>query len=455
MVAGNYLSFNALATPQIMISKLYNIWKMFSGNLWFLPVVISLTYLGLTFGVYFAERGVLSEYDFTKFLYNGGVEDAKRVTIALLASMITMATLSISITIVALTLAASQLGPRLIRTFMRDSKTQQFIGVFFGAVIACFALSIILYDAQDDFKLPSLTISFVFTLCFINLFALLGFVNHLGKSCIADEMIKKVSENLMASINRLTHEKGDKEKTPHKKWLASYDRNTTSITSSKNGYIQYIDRNELLNLATDNNTHIKVLLGAGDHVVKHQVVAKISKTNFKDSDLLSDINNAFVIGESRTSTQDIEYSLHHLVEIAIRALSPGINDSYTALSVIDHVTNALAFLLSRELPEPIDYDDKKTPRVMVKSTSEIDMVRNAYEQIRHSGRMMPVILNRLIASVETLMPMCRYDRHVEALQSVSDEIEQDIKSGSLNALEKKEISARCAALKKDLEALKL
>ena len=146
-----------------MISKLYNFWQILRENLWFTPALFCIAYFFATLGLYIMEREYFSDAILPQLFFSGSNDDAKSVILALQSSMITMATLAISITMVVLSLAATQLGPRLIRSFMGDRKTQNYIGLFFGSIVACFLLSSILHDKNPEQWVPKVTLNFILT----------------------------------------------------------------------------------------------------------------------------------------------------------------------------------------------------------------------------------------------------------------------------------------------------
>ncbi len=311
-----------------MLAKLYNTIQLLKSDLWFIPALFCFVFFAVTLASYYLETHYLSNLDLPAYFFQGSTDDAKSVIIALLSAMITMATLAISITIVVLSLAASQLGPRLIKSFMEDQKTKDFFGLFFGTVIACFVLTVILHSRTSEAVTPQVTISFVFVLCLVNLFVLLAFVNHVARSCIADNIILKVSDDLMAALKRLTrnNERNEEPEDVNEQvdWPKDFQQISTHLFFDRSGYVQNIDYDTLIDFAAKHDCRMEIIFKSGYFLVRGEDGVRLySKSPLPDDAELT-IKNCFIIGDSRTSTQDIEYSVRHLVEIGIRALSPGL-----------------------------------------------------------------------------------------------------------------------------------
>lgn len=433
-----------------MISKLYNLWQILKSNLWFVPAMFCLAFLFFTGALYYIEITYFQGYDFPSFFFKGTTDDAKSVIITLLSAMITMATLAISITMVVLSLAASQLGPRLIKTFMADRTTKDYIGLFFGTVMACFALTVILHSRTSEAATPEMTISMVFLLCLINLFILLGFVHHVAKSSIADNVILKVSRDLKDALRRLT-----KDVVKHRyaasqgkaTWPKDFDQMSTRLYFKESGYVQNIDYDQIMEIACEEDLRVKINFKAGHFLVRGEDGVRIyTKVADRADDLQNKITNCFIIGSMRTGTQDIEYSIRHMVEIAIRALSPGINDSFTAMNVLDHLSAALALLFEKDPPSEAFYDDRGTKRMQTKQSDEADVIFLALDQIRFNGASMPGMIRHLLKKLKILVELAPDEGSKAALKLQLNAVRHDIENIESYVSDKKELISEAKAL---------
>ncbi len=413
-----------------MLSWLYNYWQILKTSLWLVPATFCFFYFLSVVTLYEIEIRYFGSLNLPEIFFAGSASDAKILSTSLLSSMITMATLAISITIVALTLAASQLGPRIIKIFMSNRRTQIFMGLFFGVVVACFTLVLALYDVESADVNPKITISVVLALCFANLFVLLAFVNHVAQSIIADNVITNVSRDLKSALSRLTytkvsHFKDDDESDEN--WPENFDEDALKININKSGYIQNIDYEQIARCAKKDDAFVDVVVRSGHFLVNGEVIYRVlCAQNTVQESFQTSLKNSVIIGNTRTPTQDIEYSIRHLVEIATRALSPGINDTFTAITVLDYLSQALAELFEKEIPNPWIKDCEGIVRVRVKRISERDIIMSAFNQIRHEGRHKPVILGHILKKLDTLKNLIKSEQQKNAIKCLLDDLSVDI-----------------------------
>ncbi len=415
-----------------MIAKIYNFFQILRSSLSLVPAIFCLGFFVVTLGIYEIEIAYLKDTELPKILFNGSREDAQNVTIALLSSMITMATLAISITMVVLSLAASQLGPRLIKTFMADRKTQCYIGLFFGTVIACFVLTMILHDTNPEDYRPQITITTVFFMCFANLFVLLTFVHHVAETSIADNIILRVSNELIAALDRLTVSEyeyyKENEKGGDDLWPEDFDDDRKRLRFSNHGYVQHIDYDQIAHIACEHDLFIEIHFKSGHFLVEGEDGLRVYPEDKVDEELEQKIKNTFIIGNTRTPTQDIEYSIRHLVEIALRALSPGINDSFTAVSVVNELSAALSRLFQRKTPSEWIMDENEKVRIWAKQTDEADLIFSAFEQIRQNSKDKPGLIVHLLNKLKVLNELAKTDAEKKGIRNQLKEIEFDIKT---------------------------
>ena len=430
-----------------MFGKIYNFWQLLKSNLWFTPAVFCIAYAAFVLILHHLETTYFVEAKLSPVFFDGDINDAKTVMNALVPSMITMATLTISITVVVLSFAASQLGPRLIKTFLSDARTKYFIGYFFGAVSACFVMIFILHESGSDYHVPKATLTAVFAICFINLFALLGFVHHIAHSCIADTIIMNVSSSLEEAIDRLSPRNAEKP-IRETLWPVDFDQKKTSLIFEQSGYIQYIDYEELVALADEHDLHLHILFKAGHFLIEGENGMEIYPYDHLNAEVRCALRDAFVIGAQRTSTQDLEYSVRHLVEIAIRALSPGINDSFTAISVINHLAAALSRLFQSRMHDADIPNEAGIVRVRTRQNTESDLIFSAFDQIRHSGKSIPAILRHLLEKIEALAGVAQTDIQKQGLLQQVKQIRIDC--APLN--DAADLPARAKTLEEKLKA---
>lgn len=193
-------------------TRLYNLWQLTRASLLYAPALFCGAFVLVGIGLFQLDLSFEEVFPEKRFIYNGDVEEASDVVGLLLTSMVTMTTLAISITMVVLSLAASQLGPRIVRVFMSDRRTKIYIGIFFGTIMLCFTCLGILHDPIAGVSTPRLLVSITFVVCFLNLFILLTYVDYVARSTVADNIVARLTRELRESITRLAPERGE----PHR-----------------------------------------------------------------------------------------------------------------------------------------------------------------------------------------------------------------------------------------------
>ena len=388
-----------------MIPRLLTLWDKIRSSLWALPLAMVAAATLMAIAAMNANIDIGG--DPVWFLYSGSAKQAPQFLGNLVTAMITMATLAISITMVVLTLAAQQLGPRLIRNFMSDWQTQASLGLFIATVV--YLLLVLRSAFGDGDNVANLAITIGTALVLASLASLLIFVHHLAHSIIADNIINKVGEALDHDITRLLPGKDAKQPPP----LPSEGLATGSIPIAAGGYVQAIDIEALVRHATKANAVIELQTRPGHHAVPGTTLALVSP-QIAAKDLAEPVQSAIVTGQTRTAVQDLEFSIHQLVEVALRALSPGINDPFTAVAVLDRLTLSLHLVMTRGAAQTRFADDKKIVRVVMPVSTFEGLTDATFNQIRQTASTNAAILIRMADNIGQLLHLAG-ERHRPAL----------------------------------------
>ena len=292
-----------------MLSKLYNYYQIARQSLFYIPALVCLVYTAMCLGFFALDHTYADNLKDIPVLFNGTLSDAKEIIRVLLSSMITLTVLVISITMVVLSLSANQMGPRLILIFLSNQKTKIYMGLFFGSIAASFVLIGLLHETKSADEIPRLSISAVFIFCFLNLFVLLSYVQHIAQLSVADEVISKVHRELLQSIKRLRAKgSGEEQKVKKDSWPKDFDKKAQKIFSDKSGYVQTIDYKAILELAKNAGAQVKIEYAPGDYIIQNAQIARVLPKNKATPEFQDDLFDAFVFGDVRTATQDIQYS---------------------------------------------------------------------------------------------------------------------------------------------------
>jgi uncharacterized membrane protein len=260
---------------------------------------------------------------------------------------------------------------------------------------------------------------------------LIYFIHHVSLSIHADEIVARVADELIEGIDRLFPEELG-EDSPGSALPGDGTRSngkTAAILAEKDGYLQLIDANALMSITTRENILLKVERRPGHYVVKGGTLATVLDRPGLSDALLDEIRSAFVIGRQRTPVQDIEFTVLQLVEIAVRALSPSINDPFTAITCVDRLGSALSRLASRQLPTAQRVDDEGKLRIIASPTTFAATADAALNQIRQHARSSAAVTIRLLETIAAIAPHARRRDDRDALRRHAEMIVRSARDG--------------------------
>jgi uncharacterized membrane protein len=311
---------------------------------WLRPAVIVLAGLGLGQLAVWLETAHFAGYGAsspeTNWGYSGGAEGARALLSAVASSTIGVAGTTFSITIAALSLASGQMGPRLLRNFTRDARNQVVLGIFLGTFAYALIVLRTVRTVQEVAFVPHLAVTGAIVLAMLSVATLVWFVHHIATSINVDTVVDAVHRDLCRAIADRTLDAGGLP-------APRSDPAGTAIAVAGSGYLQALDAKRLADWAHENGIVVHLRVRPGDYVPSGLPLASLSARVDGVEDALA---GALTFGRRPAALQDLEFPVRQLTEIAVRALSPGINDPFTAGSVVDHFGDALCRLVSRHLP---------------------------------------------------------------------------------------------------------
>ncbi len=422
-----------------MTARLLMIWDGVRNSLWALPIAVVAVAIALVVAVLQLH---LSPDGGVWWLYGGGTTRASSLLGSLLTAMITTATLAISITMVVLTLAAQSLGPRLIPIFMGDTRTKVTLGTLIGTV-AYLLIVLRTVAGSDDQAVPQLAVTLGTMLVLASMVLLLLFVHHLARSIVADTIIGRVGATLDSYSASLLPERRRPALAAEPGLADLAAGQGAPIAAAASGYVQVIDHDALIDAARRRAAVIALSHRPGQFALVGDTLARVQPPSAADDDLTTMIRKAIVQGHTRTAVQDLEYSIRQLVEIALRALSPGVNDPHTALSVIDRLAASFAAIMRRGEPEPLRRDGDGTIRLLQPVTDFAGLLDAAFNEIRQAGAAQPAILIRLADRLGQLLVHAD-DARSEAIRHHLQRVHTGARETIPNADDRDDFEARIA-----------
>ena len=386
-----------------MPAYLRKLFSQIAGTFWLLPGVMTCLGVLLAVGLVALDRSNVLPAALLNntWVYNGGGTGARTLLGAVVSSTIGVAGTVFSITIAALSLAAGQMGPRLLRNFTHDRGVQFTLGTFLGTF--SYALMVLRsVRTQDEGAFTphfSLTISIV--LAFVCVATLIYFVDHMAGRINVDTVIDLVSDDLRSAVRRLTT-----DAPQHAPPADTFWRTAKRVVDDRRGYLQELDDGGLATWAQRHRCAIRLLVRPGDYVFPGAPFAEV--LNPVDG-VETAIRNATALGAARVSSSDLEFAVRQLVEVAVRALSAGINDPHTAISVLDRLGASLCDLARVHLVTGVVVRESSVV-LQVPAIDYAGLVDGMFHMIRQNAAGSIAVLARMLEVLEAVSS-CEYDPH--------------------------------------------
>jgi uncharacterized membrane protein len=370
------------------MTSLRAFWESLRATYWAVPSVMVAGALALSVGMVQLDRVTGEELlDRLSWIYTGGPDGAREVLSTIAGSMMTVAGVTFSITIVALTLASQQFGPRLLRNFLRDRGNQVVLGTFVSTYIYCLMVLRTVRGGDDSGEfVPNLSVTTGVLLAIFSLGVLIYFIHHVSVSIQASRIIANVTHDLEHAIDRLFPERvGDGERTGPAAADLPDARASRAVVSGRSGYVQGIDGARVMETAVARDWIVRVEATPGTFV--HEGTTLLRVTGGRAGDEGDDtLRGAFLIGAERTGSQDVAFFVEQLTELAVRALSPGVNDPGTARMCLDRIEQTLCRLAARDWPSPLRTDDAGVLRVIAEPVPFEQIAGETFAEIGRHGR---------------------------------------------------------------------
>ena len=384
-----------------MIPPIRKITDAISESLWFVPAVWVLACGAAAFGAVALDSYVARDLAVeVPLVFGGGPEGARGLLSAIASSTITVVGVVFSITMVALQLASAQYSPRVLRNFMRDRPSQVTLGSFIGAfVYALLVLRTVRADSGDREEfVPVLAVTGAVLLAVVAVAMLVYFVHHIASRMQVSHITATVAKETLDEIDRQAkaHEPADDGASEPRPEAPG-----SIIPAQASGYLQYVEIDELVELAESEGAVIGLEVAPGEWVQRHAPLFRAWGGSRSD-DLTSRLHDHVSVGDERVVYQDPGFGVQQLVDIGVKALSPGINDPTTARNVLHRLAQILVAAGRAQLTPAHHRDESGTVRLLVPAPGFESLLWTAVEEIHHFGREIPTIARAIRAALDTV-----------------------------------------------------
>lgn len=385
------------------MSRLAQLWERLRASLWLVPALI----VGgaVVLAAMLVEAAALLDMDYlTKRwprIFGVGADGSRGLLTSIAGSMITVAGVTFSITIVALALASSQYSSRILQNFMRDRANQVVLGVFLGVFAYCLVVLRTIRGGDEVTFVPAVAVLAALLLAFAAIGFLIFFIHHVAVSIQATSIIQAAAHETLEAIDRLFPAEAGDAAPEHARHLEKDVPGAwTMVPAIKTGYIQGIDADALFDLARERDIVVRMEHGIGEFVIEATAIASVTGGSLDDASVRT-LNNAYATGRQRTLQQDAAYGIRQIVDVALKALSPGINDTTTAINCLDFLGAILSRAAHRTIESPRRSDGDRL-RLVTRGPTFCSLLAESLDQIRQNADGNVAILLRMMQVLQIL-----------------------------------------------------
>ncbi|WP_444886901.1 DUF2254 domain-containing protein [Microbulbifer sp. JMSA008] len=440
-----------------MKKHLLHFYERLRSSFWSVPLVMILSALLLAYlmrqldallsALPVFETGHIATLD---WLHMTDVNSARALLSVIAGSTITVAGTVFSITVVALTLASNQFGPHLVRNFIRDRSTQGSLGIFLSTYVYALVTMRGIEGSTGEITTYGFAIQVALLLTLISVGYLVYFIHNVAQSIQVDNIAHQINLEFHQAINREYPSSTEPKRGEH------FDTERLALgpgwiplPTPRGGYIQIIDREKMIAIAEKFNCCVQVHCHPGSYVHHWGHIGRIYQGDNPEK-IIPPLQSALQIGALPTAEQDIVFSVRQLSQIAVRALSPGINDPFTAYSCVDRLIEGLGTVLQRPEPANCFTDSSGALRLISCKLEFAQLLDASLDEIVEHGRANGVFMRHLLNALEHLAEVCQREKDKAALFNYLQRLANDNKNFIKSETDSTEIQQIISAIQKKL-----
>ena len=375
------------------------VWRRLTGSLWFVPgVLVSvMTVLGVSLVEVDARVSPDLGAEWPR-LFGAGAEGARALLATVATSMVTIAGVAFSITLVALAQASTQYTSRVLRNYMSDRTNQVILGSFVGIFAYCLVVLRTVRGGDGAEFVPAVAVFGGVGLGFVGIVLLIYFLHHISSSLQASTILARLARDTLRVVDRcFPAVPGGAEAPARARELPAGDWHP--VPARRTGYVQGVEVAALVRVAREQGIVVRMSAGVGDFVIAGRPLAAVRGDAPPDPGVAGAIARAYAVADHRSTDEDPAWGIQQLVDVALMALSPGVNDTTTAITAIDHLSAVLARLAAWPAPSPYHHAGPAL-RVIVVVPEYSALVARALGAIREHARGNTAVLRQLARAVE-------------------------------------------------------
>lgn len=356
---------------------------------WFVPGLLALCGLVAGAGLVLLDGLVGDAWlGRSEWLTGSRPAGARALLSTVASSMITVAGVVFSITLAAVTYASGQYGPRLLTNFRRDRGNQATLGVFIATFLYCLTVLRTIRSAEEtsaetagavrEAFVPHFAVYGGLLLALASIAMLIYFVHHVTDGIHINNVVARIGRDLLKEIR---HRPVGEDKGGDRAPSASFS-SAVSIAAVETGYLAAIDHDALVRIAREHDAVFRLRRRPGDFVHRGRPLLDAEPSSAVTEAMRAAVVDSFAVGRQRTGNQDMRFAIDELVEIAARALSPGVNDPFTAIACIDWLGAVMSELDGRPRSSSFRRDPQGVIRLVIEPLGYEDYLRSAFGQLR-------------------------------------------------------------------------
>jgi uncharacterized membrane protein len=415
-----------------MVARLHAAWEALSGSYWFVPSVAGVGALLLSVATISLDARIddarLVAIDLIPVVRSEG---ARSVLTTIASSMITVGSIVFSLTLLVLTQASSQFGPRLLVNFMHDRTNQVVLASFVATFVYALLVLRVVTTGDDELGVsafvPQISVFVSLLLTFATLGALVFFFHHVAQSVRVTHVLADVGRALEHRLEAMPQEDGNDPDLSEE--LSRFAADGGVAFGPVSGYLQEVRAETLVRIADERDAVVRLIPPVGSFLIRGAPLAEVhpERATLAVGDELA---QALVVGEDRSMTQDPGFLFDELLEIALRALSPSMQDPFTARSCIDRIAQGLLLLDRRRLPKAVHREEGGIVRAILNVPDKGVLARRLLAEIRRAGRHDLMVVQHLVATL-TMLRAQVVDRELASavekeLAAVVEEAEREL-----------------------------